>query len=826
VWLVATSAWGQQPTPAQVSALRQACRADFQAQCAGVPAGGQAALACLERHSASLSPDCGSAVEAVAGGARAPAAAAANHFPEAAGLPAEAQWPHTITEGQATATIYEPQVVTWPGQTSIQVRVAVQINRAPGAPPILGVLEATADTRTDFAQRWVIFSNVRITATHFPTLDTAHAAALQQRIASFAAALDARRVPLDSVLLSLRNEPAEAAPVATNDTAPVIFHSESPASLVVFDGEPVLAPIGQTGLSLAVNTNWSMVTDGKTGRWYLLVGDSWLAAPAYTGPYQPVSTLPPAFAKLPEGASTADIRRHVPARPFRPGGAPTVFVSTKPAEIIVTDGPARLEPVRGAPLRRVANSSAEVIYDPAGATYYVLFAGRWFSAPGLEGPWRYATPDLPASFALLPPDGPDGHLLASVPGTAQAQEAVISAGIPRQATLKRSTTPTPVVYIGAPQFKPIAGTDMAYAVNTAAQVLRVGGKYYLCENGAWFVATSPTGPWVLADTVPPEIYTIPPSNPLYPVTYVKVYGATPETVVVGYTSGYTLGVVSTAGVVVYGTGYTYPPVVLAAPVPVYLPYPYTYADGVTYYSTTGTWARTGGIYGPYGAAVGGTYYNPATGAYAGGGAIYGPYGGAGAWSAYNPQTGAYAHGSASWSYGSGAAYASFGNPATGRSGSTTQNWNPYERWGSSTVSGPSQTVHTESGSSAGGSAGAFSSSTGAEGAGYHGAGGNTGGAVRTQNGDVYAGHNGNVYQHSDSGWSKWSNGGWQSVTPPSHTGTTTTAPQHQQLGAQDYDRLQQDRQARQGGAFRQRMFQSGGGLAGRFGGTQGFRRFR
>ena len=52
------------------------------------------------------------------------------------------------------------------------------------------------------------------------------------------------------------------------------------------------------------------------------------------------------------------------------------------------------------------------------------------------------------------------------------------------------------------------------------------------------------------------IYTIPPSSPMYNVTYVKVYGATPTAVTYGYTAGYTMAFVS-AGVVVYGTGYYY-----------------------------------------------------------------------------------------------------------------------------------------------------------------------------------------------------------------------------------------------------------------------------
>ena len=62
------------------------------------------------------------------------------------------------------------------------------------------------------------------------------------------------------------------------------------------------------------------------------------------------------------------------------------------------------------------------------------------------------------------------------------------------------------------------------------------------------------------DSVPDVIYTIPPSSPLYYVTYAKVYGSTPEVVYLGYTPGYYGTVVSKdTTTVVYGTGYYYPP---------------------------------------------------------------------------------------------------------------------------------------------------------------------------------------------------------------------------------------------------------------------------
>ena len=84
-------------------------------------------------------------------------------------------------------------------------------------------------------------------------------------------------------------------------------------------------------------------------------------------------------------------------------------------------------------------------------------------------------------------------------------------------------------------------------------------SFYSVENGIWFVATWPTGPWAVATSVPAVIYSIPPSSPLYYVTYLRVYGSTPDCVYDGYIPGYLGTVVSPDDVVVYGTGYYYPP---------------------------------------------------------------------------------------------------------------------------------------------------------------------------------------------------------------------------------------------------------------------------
>ncbi len=837
---VAMPAAAQQPTSAQSSAIKQACRADFQARCAGVPAGTSAALACLQQNAAQVSPGCQQALRAVQGSASAPAAAVAAPggsakpaAPRAAAAkPVAGTWPHTVDTGAGVATVYQPQVIAWPERQTLNARAVIGITPKGASAPMLGTMEMAFATSTDLANRVVTLSEARLVSTHFPSLEAARAAAIGERIRDALSRMGNKEVPLDSLLISLRQQSEKPPEIAVNNDPPAIYYSDKPASLLVFDGEPVLAPIAGSPLSFVVNTNWDVFRDAGSGAWYWLNNGVWFTSGSIGDRWRPAAKLPPALLALPNDRNFADVRKSIPGKTIATKDAPAIFVSTRPAEIVVTLGPPQYAAIPGTVLQYVANTGAALFRDGADAHFYFLVSGRWFAAASLAGPWIYATPTLPADFARIPPGSPRGFVRVSVPGTPEAQEALLFAQVPQQATLSRAAAKVEVTYAGVPKFEPIPGTSMLYAVNTPFSVIQAAGAYYACYQGAWFNAPTPTGPWVPAAAVPGVIYTIPPGSPLYPVTYVRIYTATPTTITYGYTAGYTMGYVS-AGVVVYGTGWYYPPVIVPGPMPVYYPYPYSYASAAYYNPATGAWAHGGEIYGSYGgAAQAGTAYNPATGAWAHGAAVYGPNGGAGAVSAYNPGTGSYAHGSAVYGPDGASANASWYNARTGVSGTTNQNSNAYGRWGSSTVTTQNQTVHTQSQSNAQGSAGSFSSSTGAKGAGVSGADGNSAGAVKTANGNVYAGADGNVYKKTDDGWQKYDNGSWNSAPKPASESASTAqqrTTQTTQGGGDSGPRsggssqLDSDHEARTTGGQRQQ--QAGAARGG--GGTQrggGFRR--
>jgi len=90
----------RRPSQAQVAAIRQACRADYQAACAGVPTGGAAALNCLQKNVATLSAPCQQAVNAAGGASTAAEPAASGGGQAIAGAAAPAAMPRAMSPRQ------------------------------------------------------------------------------------------------------------------------------------------------------------------------------------------------------------------------------------------------------------------------------------------------------------------------------------------------------------------------------------------------------------------------------------------------------------------------------------------------------------------------------------------------------------------------------------------------------------------------------------------------------------------------------------------------------------------------------------------------------
>ena len=727
-----------------------------------------------------------------------PASAAdAPKVSSAPATPVDGGWPHAYTTGSgAQLVLYEPQVASWDQQKKIVMYAAVSYT-AKDARRALGTLRVEADTKVAVEERLVDFSDLEITMANFPTLSREQTSALIGDIKA-AIPLNDRVIALDRVLAAVDTSQIHPRNVdGVKSDPPRIFYSQRPAVLVNIDGQAIWSPIEGNDLRFAVNTNWDLFEHEPSKTYYLRVDRAWMKASSVDGPWTPATKLPDSFSKLPSNDNWKGARASLPPTPMAATNVPTVFVSTTPAELILVHGAPVYQAVQGTALRWLSNTDSDVFRLGNGGPVYFLVSGRWFTAAQFSGPWTFATPTLPEDFKRIPLEHPRSRVLASVPGTTQALEAVLLAEIPQTARVNRLEVKAPdVAYQGEPTFEPIDMTLVARAVNTDKDILKVGDLYYLCFDGVWFVGTTPSGPWNVADSVPQEIYGIPISSPSYDVTHVTVEGSDADAVWFAADPAYT-GMMIAWGTAVWGTGWYYPP----------------YYWGGGYYP----------VYFPHYPSYGyGARYNPWTGAYTRAGAVYGPYGGAGYAARYNARTGTYSRGAAAWGPGGARGVAEAWNPRTGTYAQTRQGRNVYGSWGATGVQRGDQWAATARATNraTGTTTRVTQGSGGGEALSRRGPDGRTT-VGRSDSGNMYAGHDGNVYRNQGGSWQKYDNGSWNSVDRPVGTsGQFGAGDRAQNLGlsSSTADQLNRDLAARTDGAQRTRdlgsVMSSGGSWRG------------
>jgi len=559
------------------------------------------------------------------------------------------QWPLVLESAGVTNTIYQPQLDSW-DYVSLTAHAAIAVQPARAPQPTFGVIEVSAKTFVDRAERMVSFQEVQITKANFPSAPAEAAgwtATLQRVLPPQVQSMSLDRIEASLAILDVQQKSKD---LALRNDPPVIIFSPDQAMLVPVDGPPVYRPVGKLDVERVCNTRALLLRD-KAGKHYLHLYDGYVEAPGLGGPWSVARKVPGDVKKAEKQAVEAKqvdllAGQEDPETKKQPSlksvALPVLYLSTTPTELVITEGPPMWAMIPGTQLLYVTNTPSSVFKHLLDQKTYVLASGRWFRAPSNEGPWEYVPGEsLPGDFALIPDDSPKENVKASVPGTRQAQEAAIANAIPQstQVDRRQAQMSPPPQYDGPAQLKPIDGTPLFYVFNCATPVIRVDNyTWYACQNGVWFVATSANGPWTVAVSVPSVIYSIPVSSPMHYVTYARIYSYNPNYVYVGLTPGYYGTVVTASGTVVYGTGYVYPAYVGAT---IYVSYPITYG-----YACNPCWTPWAGwgfgfavgwamgsswhccppapYWGPYHHGCYGVHYN-ARGGYS----AWGPYGWAG-----------------------------------------------------------------------------------------------------------------------------------------------------------------------------------------------------
>ena len=481
------------------------------------------------------------------------------------------EWPQATTVDGVTYTLNQPQFTGLSAGTVTMTSV-LQVKGGDGAAHE-GMVTMNASMATADVAGMVELNGFSISKVEGLPDPAGTSTALAGSLEGMAITLPLSTLTEDITVTATRNE------TKLSTAVPTILVTTQPTVLVSVNGQEVIRPVGKPGdgtdgWSRTINTPFILLHQearqgGARVDLVRLGSDRWMklssprpvasptgmiavftATPADPPPAAVVAALgnPPAT----PDAARDDVERVDGSTATNP---PAVMIATVPVVLVALQGEPKVVNI-GNDIGLVTNTAQTVLVCNRSPRLWVLASGRWFSADTWTGPWTLVPPsNVPKAFGSVDTSRPRvAAAMASVPGTPAAKEAVASTGLVRTVVLQRSKAECGVTWDGDPAYATVEGTDMTYATNSSQPVIRFGGAYYCCDSAAWFTSTDDRGPWTLCDAVPQEIYTIPANCPVYPVTFVQVYGSDADTVTFGFTSGY-VGTYTQDGAVVFGTGY-------------------------------------------------------------------------------------------------------------------------------------------------------------------------------------------------------------------------------------------------------------------------------
>ena len=112
--------------------------------------------------------------------------------------------------------------------------------------------------------------------------------------------------------------------------------------------------------------------------------------------------------------------------------------------------------------------------------------------------------------------------LAVIPVPVQADSVSIGVNI-------GSPPPPAIVYAAPPPLVVVPGTPVYYAPSVSVNFFAYGGRYYTHHNGAWFMATTHSGPWAFLAVghVPQPVLAVPVAYYKVPPGHLKKDGGPP-----------------------------------------------------------------------------------------------------------------------------------------------------------------------------------------------------------------------------------------------------------------------------------------------------------
>ena len=191
--------------------------------------------------------------------------------------------------------------------------------------------------------------------------------------------------------------------------APALRVSQSPAVLVVIDGEPELKVMADAGLQYVENTASDLFY--FQGEYYLLIANLWFSTPDLDREWRLLASLPDNFSYISPGHSKSHVLAFVPgtqeakARSMERQIPRKVRVekdAAKDLELTYVGDPEFVR-ISGTRLRRAINTSFQVVQ--AGDHFYLCLDAAWFESDNPINGWSVSR-GIPEEIYSIPADDP------------------------------------------------------------------------------------------------------------------------------------------------------------------------------------------------------------------------------------------------------------------------------------------------------------------------------------------------------------------------------------------------------------------------------------
>ncbi len=199
---------------------------------------------------------------------------------------------------------------------------------------------------------------------------------------------------------------------------PVVVTATEPTELIVIDGEPELAPVGDLDLLHISNADRDILVDTTSRTHYLLLAGRWYSSPpSLEGPWRfvPPQDLPEVFAEIPADSDVAHVRAHVPGTDEAKEAVldntipQTAAIRRDDSSLTVQyDGSPQFDRVDGAAGVEYAVNSPQSVLK-LGSTYYCCEQAVWYQSGSPTGPWQVCT-KVPEAIYGIPPSNPNHNV--------------------------------------------------------------------------------------------------------------------------------------------------------------------------------------------------------------------------------------------------------------------------------------------------------------------------------------------------------------------------------------------------------------------------------